>query len=101
VPNLIPLISGLTLSLSFNDGGLFAFIGIIFLNLFMEIVIMHPKSKEQLSALKAFAKALKVDFETSTYNADFVAKIKASTKQVEAGNYITLDPDKSLWENLG
>jgi len=67
----------------------------------METVIMHPENKEQLSALKAFAKALKVKFETSTYNADFVAKIKASTKQVAAGNYITLDPDKSLWENLG
>ena len=27
---------------------------------------MHPKSKEQLSALKAFAKAMKVEFETQT-----------------------------------
>jgi len=67
----------------------------------METVIMHPKSKEQLSALKAIAKALNVDFETSTYNADFVNKIKESTKQVKAGKYTTLDPDKSLWENLG
>ena len=68
----------------------------------METVIMHPKNKEQLSALKAFAKALKVDFETekSPYYPAFVAKIKESLKQVEAGNYITLDPNKSLWENL-
>jgi hypothetical protein len=68
----------------------------------METVIMHPKSKEQLSALKAVAKALKVDFETekSPYNPDFVARIKESIKQVEQGNYITLDPAKSLWENL-
>jgi hypothetical protein len=68
----------------------------------METVIMHPKSKEQLSALKAVAKALKVDFETekSPYNPDFVARIKESMKQVEQGNYITLDPTKSLWENL-
>jgi hypothetical protein len=68
----------------------------------METVIMHPKSKEQLSALKAVAKALKVDFETekSPYNPDFVAKIKESMKQVEQGNYITLDPTKSLLENL-
>jgi len=42
----------------------------------METVIMHPKNDEQLSALKAFAKALKVDFEISPYNTDFVAKIK-------------------------
>ena len=68
----------------------------------MGTVIMHPKNKEQLSALKAFAKALKVDFETekSPYNPAFVAKIKESLKQVEAGNYITLDPNKSLGENL-
>jgi len=64
---------------------------------------MHPKNKEQLSALKAFAKALKVDFETekSPYNPTFVSKIKESKKQVEEGKYTTLDPDKSLWENLG
>jgi hypothetical protein len=68
----------------------------------METVIMHPKNKEQLSALKAFAKALKVDFETekSPYNPDFVAKIRESIKQVKEGKYITLDPNKSVWENL-
>jgi len=68
----------------------------------METVIMHPKNKEQLSALKAFAKALKVDFETekSPYNPEFVAKIKESLRQVAAGEYITLDPNKSLWENI-
>ena len=68
----------------------------------METLVMHPQNKEQLSALKAFAKALKVDFETekSPYNPDFVAKIKESIKQVEDGNYITLDPNKSIWENL-
>ena len=63
---------------------------------------MHPKNKEQLTALKAFAKALKVDFETekSPYNPEFVAKIMESKKQVEEGKYITLDPNKSIWENL-
>jgi hypothetical protein len=66
----------------------------------METVIMHPKNSEQLSALKAFAKALKVDFETSPYNPEFVAKIKASRKQVAEGKAITLDPAKTLWENL-
>lgn len=29
----------------------------------METLIMHPVNKEQLAALKAFAKALKVPFE--------------------------------------
>jgi len=66
----------------------------------METVIMHPKNNEQLSALKAFAKALKVDFETSPYSQDFVAKIRESKKEVEQGKFITLDPDKTVWENL-
>ena len=67
----------------------------------METVIMHPKSQEELSALKAFARALKVKFETSPYSSDFVAKIQQSKKQVEQGNFTTLDPNKSLWENIG
>ncbi len=68
----------------------------------METVIMHPENREQLHALKAFAKALKVKFETekSPYNPAFVASIKESKKKVEEGNYITLDPGKSIWENL-
>ena len=67
----------------------------------METVILHPKNSEQLSALKAFAKALKMDFETSPYNPEFVAKIKESKKEAENGKFTTLDPKKSLWENLG
>ena len=57
----------------------------------METVIMHPKNKEQLTALKAFAKALKVKFETGTtpYDPDFVAKIKRSKKQAEEGKVIS------------
>jgi hypothetical protein len=68
----------------------------------METVIMYPKNKEQLSSLKAFAKALKNDFEIkkSPHNPEFVAKISESLKRVEAGEYITLDPNKSLWENI-
>lgn len=66
----------------------------------METVIMHPESKEQLSALKAIAKALNVKFETSPYNPDFVAKIKESKNQVEEGKFTKLDPGRSLWENL-
>ena len=62
---------------------------------------MHPESKEQLSALKAFAKALKVKFETSTYNSEFVEKVHKSKKEAEQGNAVTLDPTKSLWENIG
>lgn len=68
----------------------------------METLIMHPENKEQLMALKAFAKAMKVKFETnkSPYSDEFVAKIKESEKQIEEGQFITLDPNKSIWENI-
>jgi uncharacterized protein DUF2683 len=68
----------------------------------METVIMHPESKEQLTALKAIAKALKVKFETekSDYSPEFIAKIRESERQIKEGNFITLDPAKSIWENI-
>ncbi|TCC97472.1 DUF2683 family protein [Pedobacter psychroterrae] len=44
---------------------------------------------EQLAAIKAFAKALKMSFETkemeSLYDPEFVAKIKQSEQQVREG----------------
>ncbi|HEY8782589.1 MAG TPA: DUF2683 family protein [Mucilaginibacter sp.] len=69
----------------------------------METIIVHPKSQKQLATIEAILKALDVSFkkeEKSPYNPDFVARILESKKQVEQGNYITLDPAKSLWENL-
>jgi hypothetical protein len=66
----------------------------------METVIMHPESKEQLSALKAIARALNVTFETSPYHTEFVVKIKESKKQVDDGKFTVLDPAKSVWGNL-
>jgi len=45
----------------------------------MEAVLIHPKNKHQLDAIKAFAKALKIDFEMavseSRYDPIFVKKI--------------------------
>jgi len=45
----------------------------------MKTVVIRPKNKTQLEAIKAFAKALKMDFETtgseSPYDPDFVKKI--------------------------
>jgi hypothetical protein len=69
----------------------------------METVIVHPKNKEQLSALKAFVKALKMDFEIkadSPYDPDFVDMVRSAQKEVDEGKLIKLDPTKSIWENL-
>lgn len=69
----------------------------------METLIVEPKSRKQLNAIKAVLKALDVTFrkeQESPYNPEFVAKIKKSEEQFEKGAYITLDPNKSLWENI-
>lgn len=53
----------------------------------METVIMHPKNREQLAALKAVAKALKVAFETggSSYDPAFVTEILKGEKAKNDG----------------
>jgi len=62
---------------------------------------MHPKNKEQLDALKAVAKALKVAFETdkvSTYDPVFVAKVLAGERAKNEGEEgLKVDVD-NLWK---
>lgn len=58
------------------------------------IFIAHPKTSEQVSALKAFMQALKIKFEVSkgdSYNPEFVAKIEESKKQYENGDFISIE----------
>jgi hypothetical protein len=42
-----------------------------------------------------------MNFEASPYKPAFVSKIKKSKMAAEKGKFIMLNPDKSLWENLG
>jgi adenylate kinase family enzyme len=52
------------------------------------ILIAHPETIEQLSALKAFMHELKIKFETaeeSPYDPEFVEKILESHKQAKQG----------------
>ncbi|RZL19935.1 MAG: hypothetical protein EOO89_01805 [Pedobacter sp.] len=53
----------------------------------MEVLILRPENKAQLSALKAMAKALKISFETKNdvYAAEFVDKIEKSKQEVKEG----------------
>jgi hypothetical protein len=67
----------------------------------METLIVQPRSKEQLTALKAIMKALKVDFTTqnstdSPYNAEFIAKIKKGEEDVKAGRTTKIEP-ADIW----
>jgi hypothetical protein len=67
----------------------------------METVIMHPKNKEQLDALKAVAKALKVAFETdngTSYDPVFVAEVLEGEKARKEGKKgLRVDVD-NLWK---
>ena len=59
------------------------------------IIIVHPRTDEQVNVIKAFMNALKIKFEISksddeTYNSDFVDKILQGKKDIEQGKGITL-----------
>jgi hypothetical protein len=70
----------------------------------METLIVQPKNKEQLTALKAIMKALKVDFRTEKasekgYNQEFTDKMNISEEDVKAGRITKIEP-ADIW-NLG
>ena len=63
------------------------------------LVILHPSSREEIEALKAFAKALKIKFEITKekgYNKDFIEKIKRSKKQQIEGKDVVIKTE-DLW----
>ncbi|WP_417608681.1 DUF2683 family protein [Owenweeksia hongkongensis] len=65
--------------------------------------IIHPETKEQENALKAFIKALKMKFEISegkNYDSEFVAKVEESRHQAYDGKTTKVDKD-DLKEFLG
>jgi len=59
------------------------------------IIIAHPQTTEQVNAIKAFMKALKIKFDISKaedapYNPEFIEKILQGKKEIEQGKGITL-----------
>lgn len=65
----------------------------------METLIIHPKNKEQLAAIKAFVKALKIDFTTkkSPYNTEFVKEILKAKEDVKNGKGVKIAIE-DLWK---
>ncbi|MEO8960976.1 MAG: DUF2683 family protein [Ginsengibacter sp.] len=63
----------------------------------METLIVHPPNEDKLKVVKAFLKAIEVDFEKSPYSAAFVAKIKEGEKQFTEGRGIKKDIS-NLWK---
>jgi len=67
------------------------------------IFIVHPHTDEQVNALKAFMKALKITFEVTgkeAYDPEFVAKIEKSRQDYKEGKgtTITIDELDALWK---
>ena len=65
----------------------------------METFIIQPKTKEQLMALKAFLKALKIDFrsEPGYYDFEFVEKILQGKEDIKNGKGTSIATD-NLWK---
>lgn len=63
----------------------------------METILVYPKNPEKMEALKAFLKALKIDFEKSPYNPEFVAKIKRSDEDIKTGRTSKISLDE-IWK---
>ncbi|WAC40659.1 DUF2683 family protein [Pedobacter sp. SL55] len=65
----------------------------------METLIIHPKNKEQLAAIKAFVKALKIDFTTekSLYNPNFVKEILQAKEDIKNGKGVKIAIE-DLWK---
>jgi hypothetical protein len=63
----------------------------------METIVAYPENPDKLKALKAFLKALKIEFEKSSYNPDFVAKIRRSDDDIKAGRTTKITPE-DIWK---
>lgn len=70
----------------------------------MEALLFHPKNKEQFIALKAFAKAMKMDFEMVSadqpYNPEFVKRILNADKSAKKGNVTRIEDAKNIWADM-
>ena len=65
-----------------------------------DIYIIHPENEEQVNALIAFVKALKIKFEKaseSNYDSKFVEKIKLSKSQHDEGKSKVIRTE-DLWK---
>ena len=65
-------------------------------------IIAHPSTIEQVKALKAFVKALKIKFEINTkeekpYDPDFVEMVLQGDNDFENGNFKMLKTE-DLWK---
>ncbi|WP_320167911.1 DUF2683 family protein [Mangrovibacterium marinum] len=65
----------------------------------MEALTIHPQNDEQLKAIKAVLKALKIPFEKSPFNSEYLLKIKESEKDQEGAVILKCEEDISNYLN--
>ncbi|KAA5537394.1 hypothetical protein F0919_06880 [Taibaiella lutea] len=68
----------------------------------METILAHPENQEQLEAIKAFLKALKIKFESKkeekpNYDPEFVKMLLEGKKQIEEGRGVKISLE-DLWK---
>ena len=66
-------------------------------------VVAHPSTSEQLTALKAFAKALKIKLEIKTqddkpYDPKFVERVLEAEKEFASGDFKVIKTE-DLWKS--
>lgn len=69
------------------------------LNLSMETLIVQPEDKEQLKAIKAFMKAMKIRFqkEDKPYSQAFINKMQQAEDDIKAGGTTKIEP-ADIWK---
>jgi len=69
--------------------------------LIMEALTIHPQNNEQLEAIKSVLKALKIPFDKSPYNPEYVKKIKDAEKDQEGAVVLNNEEDiNNYFKNL-
>jgi hypothetical protein len=65
----------------------------------METLIVQPKTKEQLTALKAFIRAMKIDFTSAKgpYDPEFVEKVLQGREDIKNGKGVKIAIE-DLWK---
>lgn len=63
----------------------------------MQTLIVHTATKEELTLVKGIMKALKLKYEESNYNTEFVKKIQKGKADVKAGKITKISLDE-IWK---
>ena len=69
----------------------------------MEVITIHPKDEEQLTAIKHLLKIMKIPFDKSKeegnfYHPEFEVKMDRGAEDKKAGDYKAIKKTEDLWK---